>query len=166
MTLINEEKTRRQTINPGEDRMSYEPEKEGLLVERAEMKENLQTSLYSKYPKLFAQRHLTSAETRMVDGLVISDFWYDLIDRMCIELQALSDRTGLQIEFVQVKEKLGGLRAYVNHSTEEARRIIEKYEKEASKTCEECGSTDKVSTRGRCYIETLCDKCYADRQDK
>ena len=133
------------------------------------MKKELEDKLFSIHSLLFAQRHLSGSVTRMCDGIDISDFWYDLIDEMCVELQALSDKTGVQIEFVQIKQKLGGLRAYINTCSDEARAITHKYEAIASQTCEECASTDETvnirEVEGY-WLETLCDKCHADRQNK
>lgn len=104
----------------------------------------------------------------MCDGICTGDGWFDLINSMCEELQALSNKTGVQIEFLQVKEKLAGLRVYINKYSDEARAIINKYETIASQTCEQCKSTETANIREveGYWLETLCDKCHADRQDK
>jgi len=108
------------------------------------MKKELEDKLFSIHSSLFAQRNLSGSVTRMCDGIMVSDSWYDVVDRMCEELQTLSDETGIQIEFLQVKEKLAGLRVYINKYSDKARAIINKYEIEASQTCEQCKSTDET----------------------
>lgn len=132
------------------------------------MKKELEDELFSIHPLLFAQRNLPGSVTRMCDGIATGDGWYDLINSMCKELQALSDRTEVQIEFVQIKEKFARLRVHLNNHSDEARVIIHKYEEIASKTCEECKSTETVRMREveGFWLETLCDKCHANRQNK
>jgi len=58
------------------------------------------------------------------------DPWYDLLVRCDQELEALSP--GYNI--AQIKSKFGGLRYYtdININTQEARAIINRYEKEAN----------------------------------
>lgn len=132
------------------------------------MKKELEKSLYNRYPKLFAQKDLPSSESRMIDGICISDGWYELFEKLCIELQKLSDKTKVQIEFVQCKQKFAGLRVHTSNHSDETRAIIHKYEEKACRTCEECGSTETVNVREveGFWLETLCDKCYANRQNK
>lgn len=132
------------------------------------MKKELEDKLFSIHSLLFAQRHLSGSVTRMCDGICVSDGWYDLMNSMCEELQALSDKIKIQIEFVQIKSKFAGLRVHLNNHSDEARAIIHKYEAIASRTCEQCKSTETVNIREveGYWMETLCDKCYADRQNK
>jgi hypothetical protein len=63
------------------------------------------------------------------------------------------------IEINQVKEKFGGLRFYVGFTTREVWDIIEEMEKESYKTCEECGTKEKVTTEGDGWLRTLCPGC-------
>ena len=132
------------------------------------MKKELEDKLFSIHPLLFAQRHLPGSVTRMCDGISVSNFWYEIIDDMCKELQALSDKTGVQIEFVQIKSKFASLRVHIDNHNDEARAIINKYETIASQTCEQCKSTEAVNIREveGFWLETLCDKCHADKQNK
>ena len=66
----------------------------------------------------------------------------------------------------QVKEKFGGLRYYfeptanVDEETEKKmHEIVRKAEKLADKTCECCGSTEKVALRDNGWWKTMCDQC-------
>jgi len=56
---------------------------------------------------------------------------------------------------VQVKEKFGGLRFYVQEATSEIHNYIEFAESMSYRTCEECGSPGTVYTDG--WHTTLCD---------
>lgn len=58
---------------------------------------------------------------------------------------------------VQVKEKFGRLRFYMNSKTKEMSELIMKAEDLSSATCEVCGNPGKE--RDGSWIRTLCDKC-------
>ena len=63
---------------------------------------------------------------------------------------------GRQFEVLQVKEKFGGLRFYVNCRKEEAiRQRIGAAAEESFRTCEVCGQPGKLREDG--WIKTLCD---------
>jgi hypothetical protein len=78
----------------------------------------------------------------------------------------------------QIKEKFGGLRYYYYTSSPANRWYfssfgVRRYNKRVEKmhalvrratelcwtTCEECGSTENVSTKGKSWVKTLCDNC-------
>jgi hypothetical protein len=56
---------------------------------------------------------------------------------------------------VQVKEKFGGLRFYVQAATKEHYNYISFAESMSYRTCEECGNPGKTYTDG--WHTTLCD---------
>lgn len=59
---------------------------------------------------------------------------------------------------LQIKEKFGGLRIYMNYSTEELNKMINKAEDESYHVCEMCGSKKHIGyTMG--YIQTICLDC-------
>lgn len=60
---------------------------------------------------------------------------------------------------VQVKEKFGGLRFYVeNVCNSEVYNIIDKAEAKASVTCESCGADARVQRLGG-WLKCVCDDC-------
>lgn len=61
-----------------------------------------------------------------------------------------------QVVAVQVKEKFGGLRFYVNGGTDGIYDMISMAESMSVVTCEECGSPGRRRRGG--WIRTLCDK--------
>ena len=64
---------------------------------------------------------------------------------------------------VQVKEKFGGLRFYVDRATEKHYDYINFAENMSYRTCEVCGSPGKVYTDG--WHQVLCD-VHAKEQDR
>jgi hypothetical protein len=63
---------------------------------------------------------------------------------------------GRPFEVLQVKEKFGGLRFYVNHRMDAILQRIEIGELESLRTCEVCGKPGKWREGG--CIRTVCDE--------
>lgn len=124
------------------------------------MREELEDKLFDKYPDIFADRHLPMTQTCMCWGIDCGDGWYDLIDRLCAKIQKIiDDDPALKgvYKAVQVKEKWGGLRFYMNYHHDEAEKYIGEAEEESEKTCEVCGKSGTLNDEG--WISCLCDKC-------
>ena len=123
------------------------------------MDEKLEKELYKKYPKLFRQKDLSMQETCMNWGICTGNGWYWLIDNLCSCIQGyIDDNDKPQTEAVQVKEKFGSLRFYVNGADEYIHGMISLAEDMSYSTCESCGcTTDILHTSG--WIKTLCKTC-------
>lgn len=124
-------------------------------------KENTK-KLFEKYPKIFPKekRDLGPMHTLMCFGFECGDGWYKVIDDLCFTIQQYVDSTGAtQPEAVQVKEKFGTLRFYVDKANSEIYEMIDRAEQESGYTCEKCGQPGKeIVISG--WIETRCKKCY------
>lgn len=121
--------------------------------------------LYEKYPKIFGQKDLPMNQTCMCWGFSCSDGWYELIDDLCYAIQSHIDYKKLpQVEAVQVKEKYGGLRFYVNHSDDYIDGLISMAESMSYKICEYCGNKGKANREG--WITTLCKTCREEYNKK
>ena len=121
------------------------------------MKEELQHKLYATYPTLFPalnRRGYTSFERY---GFCVGDGWYPLIAEAAEELCLLSSG----IVCVQIKEKLGALRFYINspqHVQASASAIVSKAELDSCKTCEDCGAPGNLESP-RYWMRTVCPNC-------
>lgn len=82
--------------------------------------------------------------------------WWGVVSRT---LDKLSE--GCRV--AQVKEKFGGLRMYTNMCTDRDDRAIQAAETACWFTCQDCGSTGDVDTRGPGWISTLCEPCRKAR---
>jgi len=148
------------------------------------MKLELQAELFQRYPKFFRKPGLrlvnpeltAESEVALVDeaapfderGIECGDGWVALIDRLSgaceKEIEALIAQ-GVPKEgwprVAQIKEKLGGLRFYVNgplsHDLRE--QILQTENIESLRTCERCGAPGKLRD-GRLH-RTCCDGCDA-----
>lgn len=123
------------------------------------MKAELQKKLFQKYPKIFADKDKSMKESLMCFGIETEDGWYWLIDNLCNTIQGYIDNNNKpQIKGVQVKEKFGRLRFYINSSDELIEGMIWLAEDLSGTICEMCGTTKEVGkTSG--WIRTICDKC-------
>lgn len=83
------------------------------------------------------------------------DGWEPLIRRLSERLESLG------VKALQVKEKFGTLRFYLDMYTDEAEAAIAIAEEESARTCERCGAPGLL--RDGSWVLTLCDACDAER---
>lgn len=123
------------------------------------MNQVLEFKLYEKYPNLFSEKDLSPTETCMCWGIECGDGWYKIIDTLCEKLTNLNDR---QLKVVQVKEKYGTLRIYLNNCNEKAEKAISKAEELSEGTCEMCGKKGRLIKDGSWYM-VRCEKCLSSK---
>jgi len=107
--------------------------------------------LQDRFPSLF----------RDFDPLMLGceEGWSGLVTMLCELLSAL-DLPGLRV--IQVKEKFGGLRFYVEGGNEAVSALIKEAEEESFLICERCGNHGEL--RGGGWLLTLCDACQDQRR--
>ena len=140
------------------------------------MKQELDELLCQRYPKIFVDRHGDMKQTLMCWGFECGDGWFNIIDRLCSNIQHHVDWAQLQKEkygrgegctqvvAVQIKEKFGTLRFYTNGGNEQIYGMIRMAESMSAVTCEECGAPGH--THGGGWVRTLCDVHEAAYQEK
>lgn len=89
------------------------------------------------------------------DFFVVGSGWNLIIKNLIQDLIKL----GWNKEVIQVKEKFGGLRFYINEGTDAIHERIGQAELESMKTCEITGKPGKLRTDIGWY-RTLCDEEY------
>ena len=89
------------------------------------------------------------------DFFQVSLGWNLIIKNLIQDLIKL----GWNKEVIQVKEKFGGLRFYINEGTDEIHQRIGQAELESMKTCEITGKLGKIRTDIG-WHRTLCDEEY------
>jgi hypothetical protein len=123
------------------------------------MRSELEQRLVERWPSWFAVDG-DPLETRMADGFAHGDGWFNIVWRLCEDLEPLvaeaEKATGRPFEVLQVKQKLGNLRFYVNHETDAIRKRIETAQLESLRTCEVCGKPGE--RREGDWIRTACDE--------
>lgn len=91
-------------------------------------------------------------------GIACNPGWNAILD----ELFAALAKDTTPVKVLQVKEKFGGLRCYIDGGSSAAREAILHAEKRALETCEDCGAPGKA--RSLKWLRTLCDTHYAERK--
>lgn len=125
-----------------------------------------EAALFADFPDIFpGGRDVDMRENLMCFGFECADGWAGLIRKACRSIQAILDADpSLKPGFraVQVKEKFGGLRFYVDGGTYALDAILDAAEEESLRTCEACGAVGKTLSRGGWY-KTLCPVCAAEQ---
>lgn len=106
--------------------------------------------LMDKYPKIMGECYPS-----------VGSGWLPALDKLCSFLQFNTDRNNYngrypQVVAVQIKEKFGGLRFYVDSATDEQSAAIEFAEYIIGGMCEVCGESGERINKG--WIRTLCGK--------
>lgn len=114
------------------------PEKEDKLIKR--------------FPTIFRDAGKPPNQSCMAFGMEVGDGWFDLIWDLCEELEKV-DPTAYAL---QVKEKFGGLRFYIQGEVEGVYEVENRYENMSFEVCEVCGEKGKL--RGVGWWKTLCEE--------
>ena len=89
----------------------------------------------------------------------ISDGWLPLVRNLTRYLEAMASDEGQQPPHVlQVKDKFGGLRFYVDNPTVAQGRVIQFAEMLSFSICERCGTMADVTVEGG-WRKALCARC-------
>jgi len=134
------------------------------------MNKKLDNYLCKKYPKIFAERNLSPAESCMGRGFECGNGWLFLIDALCYDIQSYIDGYNNclskgaepipQFVALQVKEKFGGLRVYHRGGDEYCQGLVDMAATLSYYICEVCGTGGPVlvgQTKG--WIQSICEKC-------
>lgn len=68
------------------------------------------------------------------------------------------------IKIIQIKEKFGSLRIYIDEYTPELVELINKAEAESEKTCEKCGEPGYIAGPG--WVKCFCEQHHNERQTR
>jgi hypothetical protein len=111
------------------------------------------------YPELFRvdDRSLNVSKY----GLGVGKGWYPLLADLVREIRELDEARGAASLLVQVKEKFGGLRFYLEDTSAEILQAVFRAERLSLCTCEECGAPGKMYSDG--WMSTLCREHAMDK---
>lgn len=109
------------------------------------MNEKLESSLLKEFPGMFDLDY----------GFAVGDGWYKLIRGLCKDIYPLYKQKPFKV--IQIKQKFGGLRFYIEPPIKEVQEHISLTESLSLNTCESCG--DWGDLRVSDWLITLCDKC-------
>ena len=128
--------------------------------------------LVKNYPDIFVKaitgKPFTKKELNdgMTFGFECDDGWFDLIKTLSNAIQEHVENHNnwnsdnqLRIRAVQVKEKFGGLRFYINGADDHVHGLINFAERLSFKICQRCGSNVNVKRTDSSWITYHCEKC-------
>jgi hypothetical protein len=79
------------------------------------MQQFLEQRLCQAFPEIFADSGKSPQESNMAFGCDFGDGWYDILEELCQQLQAIREASGIITRATQIKEKYGTLRfSYVH----------------------------------------------------
>jgi len=100
----------------------------------------------------------------------VGDGWYKIINDCLAQLLVVLIPT--KAEVVQIKEKFGTLRIYVEWNGDSGKtpydivnKVITEAENKSAITCEECGQPGTID-KSFPWVKTLCDKCKEERANE
>lgn len=115
------------------------------------MHPDLSNLLYTRYPDIFADKDAPPTDSLMGFGFCCGDGWFFIIDNLCRCIQNHVEwkrRTNpeFSVKAVQVKEKFGTLRFYIEGGDEEVRGMITAAECMSRNVCEITGDIGSSTT--------------------
>ena len=86
----------------------------------------------------------------------LPDGWVELLEDLCDKLNEQAKKENVVLSIIQIKSKYGSLRCYLEFAPNDSYyEIINDYENKSERTCEICGSSERVGQTGG-WIVTLC----------
>ncbi len=116
----------------------------------------------------------THVDGKLIGFKAVGEGWWDILKRLDEEFARILGEDVNKLAILQIKEKFGGLRVYIDHTPlssdqwPELWAAVQKAEGESFKTCELCGSKDNIDSRGPDNQRfgrtlTLCEAHHAQR---
>jgi len=130
------------------------------------------TFMCQSFPGLFIQRHQDMSITCMCWGFCIGRGWRNILYNLCLDLQKICDKTKIDIQFTQIKEKYGSARFYydtrmpvicdklkLTEINNEILLLINESEDKTYTTCAACGKEYKRKKQETGWIKSICNNC-------
>ena len=132
------------------------------------MRQELDSLLCEKYPKMMVNRNKNMQETCMCWGFECGDGWFNILDQLMgniqhhIDWKNRKEEVVAQVTLDQVKEKFGTLRFYYSGGDDAIDGMVRMAESMSGVTCEECSAP--AQTHGPGWIRTICEPCETKRE--
>jgi hypothetical protein len=123
---------------------------------------DFENRLYELYPDLLCGLKKPIRESCMYFGFEIGEGWKPLIEKLLKDIQEEIVKSSLEhVEVLQVKEKWGGLRFYIQGDNDAISEMVGIAEDASYKICEKCGEVGEATKKG--WIKVLCPKHMEER---
>lgn len=113
------------------------------------MNPELQNKIFNQFPTLYMRNNLPW-------GIECGDGWYDLVKEFSQKVSDLILQYDLEgIYPIQIKEKWGVLRVYMNVYNDKIAELVDEYQDKSFKICEQCGK--EGSLRNGSWVRVFCE---------
>ena len=112
------------------------------------MEQKLQQKLFNRFPNIYKVGELPI--DYLFFGIECDDGWFNLLWKLSESLE----KTQTDVQALQVKEKFGTLRFYINGGDDVCPHLIIDAEERSAFICEICGRKGKLRDYG--WLKTLC----------
>jgi len=129
------------------------------------MHQNLEEYIYMKYPLLFNKREIVEGKPYypIALGIDCNDGWFYIINNLCNSIYQYCQNYKIKFpDVIQIKEKFGTLRFYIDNGDTTIHQLINYAEMMTEKTCEMCGNVGRLRSDNR-YVQTLCEEHYVSK---
>jgi hypothetical protein len=126
------------------------------------MNKELEKQIIECAPHLFQYKGSDDIRKSLLSfGFDCGDGWFDILKHLVCEISKVD--INKECKVVQIKEKFGTLRFYIDNATDEIYDLIINAEKETMVTCEDCG---KIGTlKQNRWWRVTCDECEKKREE-
>lgn len=111
--------------------------------------------IVENYPNLFLKPRIS-----------INKGWIPLVTELLDAIEWRLKFTGEKTKIVQIKQKFGGLRVWVEPSDDFIKGMVHLTEAMSYNICEYCGTNENLGRTQEGYIATCCRKCAFDNDLK
>jgi hypothetical protein len=129
------------------------------------MKEELEKQIINIAPYMFRYEGWNDLTKSLLSfGFSHGDGWFNIIKNLVEDLSKIDDELK-SIKVIQIKEKFGTLRFYVECDKfiwKQVQDRIAKTDIESETTCEICGKTGVLTTKG--WWSVRCNKCIKEKE--
>jgi len=139
------------------EREDYSTERKEIFKKRKEFGDKL----VKDFPELFIYKD-DLRKSLMQYGAECQPGWFPMIYELTKKVSDIAKRDKTETQVVQIKEKFGGLRYYINSGTYDILKLVGKYEDKSYKICEVCGKPGKID-ESKHWLRTLCAKHTKER---
>lgn len=130
---------------------------QNLVVDaKDKMNSKLDKKLCISFPMLYNNQNIDNKN--LYFDFECNNGWYKLIHQLSSNIENILKKDDLPFYAVQVKQKFGALRFYMNQTNDKINKLICDAETQSNKICEECGDIGKITNRNS-YFYCLCQNC-------
>ena len=93
--------------------------------------------------------------------IACGDGWYELLYKLCGDLEVTAKKQGIDLAITYIKEKWGAMDVFLSSGTDEMYVLVDSARVASTKICEACGKPGKTRNMNG-WFSTLCNEHVDD----